>query len=84
MPYATKEFAEEHNIPHNTIQTILIDKVVPITEAKRWLKENGYKYNSYRTTKGFNRFHQNYVIAGSKYYSKRINKYIILVFENYN
>lgn len=83
LEHITKEEAEAFEIPKHSLQTILINKRILKKNAKHWLKSNGYKYNNYEGEGHYMRFQQENPIVNAYYYSKRINPYVIFVFQSY-
>jgi zona occludens toxin (predicted ATPase) len=83
MPYISKKKAIEMGYNNPNLQTIQIPDKYPITEAKKWLKQNGYLYRNHRATSNYNRFIQNDVIRGAEYYSKTLPNGIILTFQKF-
>lgn len=83
MPLITKEEAANKGIPRNSLQTIEIPREFTLKQSREFLKNNGYLYQNYRTTKNFRRFIQNPDIKDAKFYSKKLTNDIILVFQEY-
>jgi hypothetical protein len=84
MPWVSKEEATKLNIPHKTLQTIEINRhQFNLRQAKKWLKDHSYANAYYRTTTNYWRFMQTPPIVGATYQSKKLNDYIILVFQHY-
>lgn len=84
MPSITKHEAILKGIPKKTLQTILFDKSeYDVVSAKKWLKKHNYSNAYWRKTTNQIRFMQTPDIKGATYYSKPINQYITLVFQEY-
>lgn len=83
MPYISKKRALEYGYPNTNLQTIQIPDYYSITDAKRWLKDNGYLYKNHRKTANYNRFIQNDVIHNAQYYSKTLKNGVILTFQKF-
>lgn len=83
MPYITKDRAIKYGYPNPNIQTIQIPFSFSVSEAKKWLRKNGYLYKNYRKTANYNRFIQNDVIKNAEYYSKKLDNGIIITYQKF-
>lgn len=84
MPLISIEEARLKGFPKKSLQTIEIPRDFTLKESRNWLKTHGYIWQNYRTTKNFRRFIQAYDIKEAKYYSKKLNNGIVLVFQEYH
>jgi len=63
------------------IQTILFDKSISLSDARKWLRDNDLKYNDYRKTINHRRFMQTNPVKNAVYFTKKITPLIQLVFQ---
>ena len=83
MPVISKSEARKKGIPKKTLQTIEIPKTFTLKQSRDWLKKNNYAWHYHRLTTNFRRFMQTPDIDNAKYYSKKLNDGIVLVFQEY-
>jgi hypothetical protein len=87
MPYLTQTQATILGIPKHKwiIHHILISKdYMNLKQAKEYLHKLNYKTNLIKELDNWWSFNQNPVIEGSKYFSRKINPYVIYTFQQYN
>lgn len=84
MPVISKQMAHELNIPHDSVQTILINKRFGYMQAIDWLKQHNYRHDNFRKTKNYFRFMQTFPINSARYRTYRIpNQPIDIVYQEY-
>lgn len=83
MLLITKEQAIKFGLRNPSLQTIEIPKTWSLNDSRQWLKNHGYLWQYYRTTKNMRRFAQTYDIAQSHFYSIKLSNGIVMVYQKY-
>jgi hypothetical protein len=83
MPLITQAQANLMQLPNPSLQTVEVPKTFSLNEAKNWLKQHGFLYQNYRSTKNFRRFIQAYDVKNAQFYSKKLPNNIVLVFQQW-
>ena len=65
-----------------SLQTVLIPRsFFSLTDARKWMKDNGYPVKKIDKTNNYYRFRQMEPVSGAQYYTIRLNNGIDLVYQ---